>query len=97
LSIAGFGLDQDDDMTAVPPAALLEAGTQLCDPAAEALFISCTALRVAGMLDALERRLGKPVVASNQAMLWHALRLIGRHEPVEGFGRLMTLPLPAAA
>lgn len=97
VSIAGFDLDQDDAMTAVPPAALLEAGIQVCDPSAELLFISCTALRVAAILDALERRLGKPVIASNQAMLWHALHLIGRRDPVEGFGRLMMLPLPADA
>jgi maleate isomerase len=90
--ITGFDLDQDDDMTAVPPAEILAAGMDACDSSAHLLFVSCTALRVASVLDALERRLDKPVIASNQAMLWHALRLIGNGGPIEGFGRLMTLP-----
>ncbi len=97
VNIAGFDLDQDEDMTAVPPRAILAAGLEVCDPSAQLLFVSCTALRVVGVLDALERRLGKPVVASNQAMLWHALRLIGYSAPIEGFGRLMALPLPEGA
>jgi maleate isomerase len=37
------------------------------------------------------------VVASNQAMLWHALRLIGVADRIEGFGRLLTLSLPVQA
>jgi maleate isomerase len=94
VNIAGFELEQDDDMTAVPPRSILAAGMEVCDPSAQLLFVSCTALRVVGVLDALERRLGKPVVASNQAMLWHALRLIGYRDPIEDFGRLMALPLP---
>jgi maleate isomerase len=93
LSIAGFDLDQDDDMTAVTPAATLAAAIESCHPAADLLFVSCTALRVAEILDALEHRLGRPVVASNQALLWHALRLIGNDDPIAGFGRLLTLPL----
>ncbi len=46
LSIAGFDLDRDDDMTAVPADTLLAAGVEICEPAADLLFISCTALRV---------------------------------------------------
>jgi maleate isomerase len=97
LSIAGFDLDQDDDMTAVPPDALVAAGVEICDPSADLLFISCTALRVAQVIDELEHHLARPVVASNQAMLWHALLLIGVADQIEGFGRLMALPLPVRA
>jgi maleate isomerase len=94
LNIAGFDLDRDDDMTAVPPAALLAAGLQVCDPRADVLFVSCTAMRTTDVLDEFERRLGKPVVASNQALLWHSLRLIGHLDPLAGFGRLFARPLP---
>jgi maleate isomerase len=97
LSIAGFDLDQDDDMTAVTPAAILGAAIECCDPAADLLFVSCTALRVAEVLEGLEQRLARPVVASNQALLWHALRLIGNDDPIAGFGRLLTLPLTEPA
>jgi maleate isomerase len=94
LNIGGFELDQDDDMTAVPPDAIVAAGLEVCDSAADLLFVSCTALRIAGALDELEHRLARPVVASNQALLWHALRLIGNRDPIRGFGRLFARPLP---
>ena len=32
--------------------------------------------------------LGRLVTSSNHAMAWHALRLAGCKEPVQGFGRL---------
>jgi maleate isomerase len=96
LSVAGFGLESDDDMTAVPAAAILAAGAEVCDPAADLLFVSCTALRTSLVLAELENALDRPVVASNSALLWHALRLIGNADPVRGFGRLFERPLPAA-
>lgn len=93
VDITGFGLDSDEAMTGVPGDAILDAALEITAPDAEALFISCTALRVAHLIEPLEERLGRPVVASNQALLWHALRLIGNDRPLTGFGRLMTRPL----
>lgn len=93
LSITGFDLEGDDEMTAVPPAATAAAAAECCHPAADLLFVSCTALRVAEVLEQIEDRLGRPVIASNQALLWHALRLIGNEDAIAGFGRLLTLPL----
>jgi len=43
------------------------------------------------MIDTLERDLGKPVITSNQSMMWHALRAGGIRERVPGFGKLFTL------
>ena len=45
--------------------------------------------RVGSAVDALERRTGKPVVTSNQATIWAALRALGLEHPVRGFGRLL--------
>jgi len=90
--LAGFDLDSDEAMTAVPPAAILEAGLELCDPSADLLFVSCTGLRTSAVVAALEEGLGKPVLASNPALLWHALRLIGNTDPIRGFGRLFDQP-----
>ena len=58
-------------------------------PTAQAVLISGTGLPTVGMLERLERELGKPVISSNQACLWRALRLAGVGEPVAGFGRLL--------
>jgi maleate isomerase len=59
---------------------------------AEAVMISGTGLPTAGIIERLERDLGKPVVTSQQASLWRALRLAGVADPVAGFGRLLREP-----
>jgi maleate isomerase len=56
---------------------------------ADAIFISCTALRAAECAAALEVDTQRPVVTSNTATLWHMLRLVGIADPVPGCGRLL--------
>ena len=59
-------------------------------PRADAVLLSGTGLPTVGILELLERDLGKPVISSHQASLWRALRLAGVREPITGFGRLPT-------
>jgi maleate isomerase len=54
----------------------------------DAVFVSCTSLRVAEHVAAFEAELGKPVTSSNHAMAWHALRLAGVADRIPAFGRL---------
>ena len=49
---------------------------------------SCTSLRVAEIVEEVEAAIGKPVSSSNHAMAWHALRLAGVNDAVQGWGRL---------
>lgn len=58
-------------------------------PSADALLISGTGLPTAGIVARLERDLGKPVVTSQTATLWQALRTVGVTGPVLGYGRLL--------
>ncbi|MGI9310304.1 MAG: maleate cis-trans isomerase family protein [bacterium] len=88
LNVHGFGIESDADMTGVSHASIVAAARDACDADADLLFISCTALRAAEVIGRIETELGKPVISSNQAMLWHALRLIGRPFAVNGFGSL---------
>jgi maleate isomerase len=57
---------------------------------ADAYFFSCTTIRSTPIIAALEQDLGKPVVTSNQALAWHALRTGGVRDSVPGFGELFT-------
>lgn len=57
---------------------------------ADAYFLSCTTIRATPVIAMLERDLGKPVVTSNQAMIWHALRTGGVRDEITGFGQLLT-------
>lgn len=71
------------------PEALFELGIKGCDPRAEALIISCLNTRSHTVIARLEEELGKPVITSTQATLWHALRLAGVADPITGYGRLL--------
>ena len=59
-------------------------------PDADAYFLSCTTIRATPIISILERDMAKPVVTSNQAMVWHALRVGGLRDFVEGFGTLFS-------
>ena len=58
-------------------------------PDADAVLISGTGLPTAGIVERLERDLGKPVVTSQTATLWQSLRLVGVAAPVHAHGRLL--------
>lgn len=90
-----FGLEDDRVMARVTPETIVAAAREATAADAEALFISCTALRAAEAAAAVEAAIGRPVVTSNQAAVWMALRLAGIDVPIAGHGILPTLPLPA--
>ncbi|XWN31132.1 MAG: ectoine utilization protein EutA [Devosia sp.] len=76
-SIAHLGLADDRDMARISEHTIMEAGLAACNPSADALFISCTALRAVPCVEALETALNRPVVTSNQALAWEVLRHVG--------------------
>jgi len=57
---------------------------------ADGVLLSGTGMPTVGVLAELERELGKPVVSSNQALLWHAFRVVGAPRAIPGFGRLLS-------
>lgn len=63
----------------------------------DGFVVPCTALPVLDAIERLESVLGRPVVTSDQAAMWAALRTIGVHDAIQGFGRLLREALPAAA
>jgi maleate isomerase len=92
LDAANFNVSLNSDMVRITPEAVAEAAIALDRPDAEAIFISCTALRTSTIIERIERATGKPCVTSNQALAWHAMRLAGYAATMPGLGRLMTLP-----
>ena len=56
-------------------------------PDADGIFISCTNFRTIEIIEQLEADTGKPVVTSNQASMWIALKALGVVGP-KGYGRL---------
>ena len=89
LSETGLGLDTNTEMAALPAHTWLDLGKRHRDARADAYLVSCTAVRSAEVIDALERELGRPVITSNQAITWHCLRAGGVQDRVQGFGALL--------
>jgi len=58
---------------------------------ADAVFLSGTGMPTLPVLEVLERDLGKPMISSASAMMWHALRSAGVGQSIPGYGRLLTL------
>jgi len=89
LAIHGLGIERDSDMVRVAPGYIADFAAAIDRPDADAVFISCGALRTLDVVEAIETALGKPVVASNQAMIWDTLRLAGIDDRIGGYGRLL--------
>lgn len=89
LSMTGLNLEKDSDMVRVTPDFLIDYAVALDRPDADAVFISCGALRTLDVVDQIERRIGKPVITSNQAMLWDTLRLAGIEDRIDNAGALL--------
>ena len=84
-----LNVNTNTEMARIPPDAIAR---QVQDAAlgtpADICFISCTAIRSAGLIKELEASLGIPVITSNQVLAWHALRTLRHRQPVDGFGQL---------
>ncbi|MFO0995088.1 MAG: aspartate/glutamate racemase family protein [Alphaproteobacteria bacterium] len=88
---AGFLRRADYDIARVTPDSIAEAAIELGKAAVDGIFISGTGLRASSVIARIEAAAGKPVVASNQALAWHCLRLAGAKAPLDGYGRLFGL------
>jgi maleate isomerase len=79
LDIAGMGILKSIDMGDVEPEETYRFASEVFrkNPQADGFFISCGNLRTLECIARLEQDFGKPVITSNQAGLWHALKLAG--------------------
>ena len=86
-----LGLTDDREMARISPGDIVAFAKEAMAPDSDALFISCTAVRAAGVAAEIEAATGKPVVTSNLATAWACLRLCGDETARPALGRLMTL------
>ena len=81
LEIAAFAsFEEGDDrvVARIAPESILAAIEHVAAQAdCDAVFVSCTNLRVAGIAAEAERRIGRPVISSNLALGWHMRALAG--------------------
>ena len=87
-----FNEENDGIVAAISPASIRNGVEAIKAKAKlDAVFVSCTSVRLAEAAAAIEAEIGLPVTSSNHAMAWHALRLGGVNDKLPQWGRLFTL------
>ncbi len=89
LKIRGLGLRDNTEIGKLPPTTAYRLAKEVFTPDADCIFISCTNFRTIEIIQTLEEDLGKPVVTSNQASMWAALKKLGISFHIKGYGRLL--------
>jgi maleate isomerase len=93
VPVFGSFNEQDDAVVASIDAASLRRAVRRLTEGHEvdAVFVSCTSLRLLDAVCEIEAETGLPVTSSNHALAWHCLRLAGVAEKRPELGRLFTL------
>src|ERR1700749_1417349 len=100
MTAAGIKVVQDvalkleaKDFGSVTPQEWARLAKENDRPEADGIFLSCTNTRQIEAIADIEKTLGKPVVNSNQAVLWGAVKRlrdkVGAMKPMPQLGRLM--------
>ncbi|MFN0263783.1 Asp/Glu racemase [Tepidamorphus sp. 3E244] len=98
VPIMGSFKEPNDNVVArISPRSVANATAELAKtPGVDAVFVSCTSVRLVRDVAQLEQLTGLPVTSSNHAIAWHTLRLAGINDRLPEFGKLFTLGLQDA-
>jgi maleate isomerase len=90
VPVFGSFNEQDDSVvsTITPDSIHQSIKTIMTHASVDAIFVSCTSVRLTEAARDIETQIGIPVTSSNHAMAWHALRLAGINDVMPQWGRL---------
>jgi arylmalonate decarboxylase len=91
VSVKGLGIVSFKDRGPVTPDELLNFSVGVYEgaPKAEALVISCGALKTLDLIVPIEARCQRPVVSSTPHALWASVRLLGFSGQAKGYGTVL--------
>jgi arylmalonate decarboxylase len=91
LGVKGLGIERFEDAPPVTQEGLQKFSASVYDsmPTADALVISCGALKTLDLLVPLETHCKVPVISSTPHAFWDAVRMVGLSGQSKGFGRLL--------
>jgi len=84
----GGGIESVADIQECAPDVSYQRALAVDSDKAEAIFISCTGFRTIENIERLEKKLGKPVISSNQATFADCLRILNVTDHQPGYGSL---------
>jgi maleate isomerase len=82
------GLASSDEYCTMPPRLWFDTALELRRADADVYFLSCANIHATDAIEDIEKVVDRPVVTSNQAAFWHAMRTIGLKDAPAGLGRL---------
>ncbi len=88
LDARGFALGGSDQFCSTPPQFWRDRTIEAARPDADAYLVSCANISVFPVIEEIEQKLARPVVTSNQAVIWHALSLLDVRDRRNCPGRL---------
>ncbi|MGB0867828.1 MAG: maleate cis-trans isomerase family protein [Granulosicoccaceae bacterium] len=89
VNIRGMCSSSHRDFSLIEPRKIREFVLSLDRADADAIVISSTSMRAMEVVEELEQIAGKPVLCSNQMVLWDALRSAGINDRISGYGNLL--------
>ncbi len=89
LGYGAAGPQEYRNVSRIESSEVFDLACRVDRPEAQALLLSCTDLATLDVIARLEDRLGKPVISSNTATFWLALREAGIDDRISGYGRLL--------
>jgi arylmalonate decarboxylase len=92
LAIKGMGIERFEDRGPVTQDEILNFSVSVWDtaPTADAMVVSCGALKTLELLVPLERRCEVPAISSLPDALWAGVRLLGLSGRAPGYGILLS-------
>ena len=88
-TFSSFNLDNDSEIAKVDPKHLINTIQNINYSDVDAVFVSCTAIKILEVLQVAEDLIMKPIISSNQAMIWDSLRSVKIKSSISGFGKLL--------
>ena len=61
-------------------------------PNADCVFVTCMVSPILGIVDTLEKEIGKPIISSSSATLYGTLKKLGIQDPVPHYGEALVRP-----
>jgi maleate isomerase len=88
IGARGFALKGSDEYCATPAQFWRDRTIEAAQAAADAYLVSCANISMFPVIAEIEQKLDRPVVTSNQAVIFHALSLLGAADRRNCPGRL---------
>ena len=89
LNFNSFNLNYDSEIASVEPKHIIKTIQNMNYEDSDAIFVSCTALRIVEVLQEAEDIINKTIISSNQSIIWDSLRSVKINEKISNYGKLL--------